>query len=61
MWVDHIEFENCLQVEGKKFDYFYMGLNRLADTAELCNQCKEKCIVIRIQNRHGVLQVGTSG
>ena len=44
-----MEFESRKPKEGEKFDNLYLALTQLSEIAELCGNCKEQRIVVRIQ------------
>ena len=44
-----MKFESRKQKDGEKFDNFYLALTELSEIADLCGNCKEQRIVVRIQ------------
>ena len=48
--IDRVAFVERRQQEGESFDSFYVSIKKLAEEADLCNECIEQRLVTRIMS-----------
>ena len=48
--LDRVEFENCKQAVGEKFDTFYQRLQKIAHCADLCSTCFDTRMTTRLMS-----------
>ena len=48
--LDRVDFEECRQAPGEKFDTFFVRLRQLAASADLCEECYDDRLITRIMS-----------